>query len=274
VQVTHYFIGVAMMITGKTVTAQAQLMPERKPDVSKKALITKATPSVSPDAIAARDEIAALHKVAQDYYNWRNENYPVRSSDAGLHTWDGRLTDYSPAKIDERAQHVHSLLEKVRAMQTDKWPKDERIDWILFRAQLENVDFENRVLQFEKTNPQVYVAECSNGIFSLLKKEYDTPLQRAVAATARLKQMPALLKQGLSNLEKPMKLYAQLAIQSARSIDSLFTGSLMTLDVERGAERALPAAKIPAASKPRHPIDVSLGVFDTVVLRPWSTTNS
>jgi uncharacterized protein (DUF885 family) len=53
-----------------------------------------------------------------------------------------------------------------------------------------------------------------------------------VAATARLKQMPALLKQGLSNLEKPIKLYAQLAIQSARSINSLFTGSLMTLDVD------------------------------------------
>ena len=221
-----------MIIAGKTVTAQAQLMPERKPDVSKKALITKATQSVSPDAIAARNEVSALHKVAEDYYNWRNENYPVRSSDAGRHTWDDRLADYSPAKITERAQHVHSLLEKVRAMQTDKWAKDERIDWILFRAQLENVDFENRVLQFERTNPQVYVAECSNGIFSLLKKDYDTPGKRAVAATARLKQMPALLKQGLSNLEKPIKLYAQLAIQSARSINSLFTGSLMTLDVD------------------------------------------
>jgi uncharacterized protein (DUF885 family) len=231
VKVTHFFIGVVMIIVGKTVTAQAQLMPERKPDVSKKALITNATPSVSPDAIAARKEVAALHKVAEDYYNWRNENYPVRSSDAGLHTWDDRLTDYSPAKITKRAQHVHSLLEKVRAMQTEKWPKDERIDWILFRAQLENVDFENRVLKFERTNPQVYVAECSNGIFSLLKKEYDTPRNRAVAATARLKQMPALLKQGLSNLEGPMKLYAQLAIQSTRSINSLFTGSLMTLDV-------------------------------------------
>jgi uncharacterized protein (DUF885 family) len=232
VKVTHFFIGVAMIIAGKTVTAQAQLMPERKPDVSKKALITKATQSVSPDAIAARNEVSALHKVAEDYYNWRNENYPVRSSDAGRHTWDDRLADYSPAKITERAQYVHSLLEKVRAMQTDKWPKDERIDWVLFRAQLENVDFENRVLQFEKTNPQVYVAECSNGIFSLLKKDYDTPGKRAVAATARLKQMPALLKQGLSNLEKPIKLYAQLAIQSARSINSLFTGSLMTLDVD------------------------------------------
>jgi len=29
---------------------------------------------------------AALHKLANDYYNWRNENDPVSSSNAGLHT--------------------------------------------------------------------------------------------------------------------------------------------------------------------------------------------
>src|SRR5947199_10783536 len=43
--------------------------------------------------------------------------------------------------------------------------------------------------------------------------------------------MPALLEQGLSNLHNPVKLYAQLAIQSARSIDPLLNDSLMALDV-------------------------------------------
>jgi uncharacterized protein (DUF885 family) len=215
-------------------SARAQSPSQRNPDVSNKALITKSTPSMSSDAFknhSVTAATAAIHKMADDYYAWRNENYPVRSSDAGLHTWDNRLTDYSPVKIAERAKHVHSLLEKVRAMKTDGWPKDERIDWTLFRAQLENVDFGNRVLKFEQTNPQVYVGECTYAIFSLLKKEYDAPRKRALTATARLKQMPALLKQGLSNLQNPVKLYAQLAIQSARSIDPLLNNSLMALDV-------------------------------------------
>jgi uncharacterized protein (DUF885 family) len=214
--------------------ARAQSPSERNPDVSNKALITKSTPGINEDTFKNQKVsavAAALHKMAEDYYGWRNENYPVRSSYAGLHTWDDRLTDYSPAKIAEREQHIRSLLGKVRAMKTDSWPKDERIDAILFRAQLEEVDFGNRVLKFERTNPQVYVDECTNGIFSLLKKEYDTPRKRALAATARLKQMPALLKQGLSNLQNPVKLYAQLAIQSARAIDPLLNQSLMALDV-------------------------------------------
>ena len=175
---------------------------------------------------------AALHKLANDYYNWRNESDPVSSSNAGLHTWDDKLADFSPAKISERAQHVRALLDKVRAMKIDTWPKDEKIDALLFRSQLEGVDFQNRVLKFERTNPQTYIGECVSAIFSLLKKEYDTPRKRALSATARLQAMPALLKQGLSNLQNPVKLYAKLAIDSARSIDPLLKDSLMALDVD------------------------------------------
>src|SRR3954470_11433935 len=155
----------------------AQPTPDPKTDVSNKTLLTK----VTPPATKAGNDITALRKMADEFYAWRNENFPVGSSDAGLHTWDNRLTDYSPAKIAERAQRVRKLLDQVRAMPAAKWGKDDRIDWMLFRSQLENFDFGNRVLQSEKTNPQVYVDECSNGIFSLLKKEYDAPQKRALA---------------------------------------------------------------------------------------------
>ena len=209
--------------------AAAQSTPhtESKPDVTGKALVTKATPSARTTTKGA--DPATLRKLAEDYYNWRNENYPVGSSDSGLHTWDDRLTDFSATKIAERAQHVRKLIEQVRAMPTDAWLKDDRIDWLLFRSQLEGAEFSDRVLRFEQTNPQVYIGECSSAIFSLLKKEYDTPTKRAVAATSRLKQMPAMLAAGEKNLQKPVKLYAQLAIDSARSIDPLFNNSMMTL---------------------------------------------
>src|SRR5437764_1597790 len=206
-------------------TANAQTTPRNQPDVSNKSLIT----SANQDHVMGA---AALRKLAGDYYTWRNENDPTSSTQAGLHTWDDKLSDYAPAKIAERAQHVRALLDKVRAFKTDNWSKDDKIDALLFRSQLENVDFGNRVLKFEHTNPQTYTSECAGGIFGLLKKEYDTPRKRALAATARLKAMPALLKQGLANLQNPVKLYAKLAVDSARSIDPLFTDSLMALDVD------------------------------------------
>ena len=216
------FFAAAIGVTSLAV--QAQTTPGRPSGIDR-TLITNA----NQDHVMGA---AALHKLANDYYNWRNENDPVSSSNAGLHTWDDRLADFSPAKIAERAQHVRALLDKVRAMKIDTWPKDEQIDAILFRSQLENVDFQNRVLKFERTNPQTYIGECVSAIFSLLKKEYDTPRKRALSATARLKAMPPMLKQGLTNLQNPVKLYAKLAIDSARSIDPLLKDSLMALDVD------------------------------------------
>src|SRR6266850_1495522 len=194
-------------------------------------LLACALVAVSFDSIQAQEPKtpADLQRLAADYYNWRNQNYPVGSSDAGLHTWDNKLTDYSLSAVLMRRLHVKEVLAKVRAMPAANWSKDDRIDWLLFRAQLDGVDFFNRVIDFEETDPQTYVNECSNGIFSLLKKEYDTPHNRALAATARLKQMPFVIEYGKGNLNKPVRLYAQLAIDSARSIDSLFNDSLMTL---------------------------------------------
>jgi uncharacterized protein (DUF885 family) len=177
-----------------------------------------------------------LRQLADDYYNWRNQNHPVSSSDAGLHTWDNKLTDYSLSALLGRRLHVKEVLGKVRTMQTANWSKNDRIDWLLFRAELEGIAFFDRVIDFEETDPQTYVNECSNAIFSLLKKDYDTPRNRALAATARLRQMPFVIELGKQNLNGPVRLYAQLAIDSARSIDSLFNDSLMTLATDLSPE--------------------------------------
>src|SRR5438067_11767540 len=100
---------------------------------------------------------ATLRRLADDYYNWRNQNYPVTSSDAGLHTWDHKLTDYGLSALLARRLHVKEVLAKVNAMQTESWNKDDRNDWPLFRAQLEGVAFFDRVMDFEETDPQTYV---------------------------------------------------------------------------------------------------------------------
>ena len=201
-------------------------------------LMTIATPllALTPDS---------LRKTAHDYYEWSDREYPVATSDAGKHTWDDRLTDYSAAAIARRRSHVREVLERVRATDVSKWKKDDVIDWVLFRSQLEEAEFFDRVLRREERDPETYVNEASNAIFSLLKKDYDTPRKRALAATARLRKVPAMLEQGKKNLTAPVKLFAQFAIESARAIDPLYDDSLMTLakDLAPAERDALVAAK-------------------------------
>jgi uncharacterized protein (DUF885 family) len=190
-------------------------------------------------ASGAEDSPQRLHQLAHEYYGWSAHEQPVASSDQGLHTWDDKLPDFSRASVERRNAHVHELLEAVRRMNTNGWTKDERIDRILFQAQLERPDFSARVLRFEDTNPLIYVDECSNAIFSLLKKEYAPHARRAQAAMSRLRAMPGLLAEARKNLTQPVRLYAKLAIESARSIDPLLNDSLMSLaDAFSPAERS------------------------------------
>lgn len=173
-----------------------------------------------------------LHKIANDFYDWRNVNHPVSSSDQGLHKWDERLTDYSAAAITKRRAHVAKIAAEVRNADPTKWSKDDAIDWLLFRSQIERAEFADRVQQPEETDPQVYVGEASNAIFSLIKKDYAPARTRALAAAARFRAMPKLFEHGKRNLTKPVRLYSELAIDSARAIDPLFNESLEPLAKE------------------------------------------
>jgi uncharacterized protein (DUF885 family) len=188
---------------------------------------------------------AELHSLAHDYYEWQKKEYPVSASDQGFHAADDKLDDFSPAAIARDAAHVRALLDRIRAADVTGWSKDDVIDWLLFRSQLEGADFPERVLKPEETDPQMYVGEASNAIFSLLKKDYAPSKTRALAATARLKAMPAMIEQGKKNLKNPVRLFSQLAIDSARSIDPLFSTSLMTIagDLSADERTSLDAAR-------------------------------
>ncbi|MBS0377448.1 MAG: DUF885 domain-containing protein [Proteobacteria bacterium] len=177
-------------------------------------------------AIASPEE---LRSRAHQYYEWRDTAYPVATSDQGEHRYDARLTDYSMGEVLKRREHVQKLLVDTSRIDVSGWSKDDRIDRILFQAQLAAVDFFGRQLDPESSDPQLYVNECSGAIFSLLKKDYAPARTRGIAATARLEQMPALLQTGRRNLTHPVKLYATLAIEAAREGDELYTQSLMTL---------------------------------------------
>lgn len=182
---------------------------------------------------------ADLRVMAHDYYQWRDTSYPVATSGAGNHAFDARLTDYQMSEVLRRRQHIQELVARAADLTTDGWAKDDRIDLILFQSQLAYDDFFGRRLNPENSNPQLYVNECTNAIFSLLQKDYASHRVRALAATARLEQIPAMLRTGRKNLTQPVKLYASLAIEAARGGDDLYLVSLMTLaDQLSSAERA------------------------------------
>src|SRR5262245_16983066 len=106
---------------------------------------------------SANADPAELRKLAHEYYEWRDADSPVNTSAQGGHRYDDRLTDYSPQAVSARRAHISELLNKVKAISTDGWSRDDRVDAILFQAQLEGADFLDRGREQTATDPQTYV---------------------------------------------------------------------------------------------------------------------
>src|SRR5258708_27235854 len=96
-------------------------------------LIACALTWVTPNSTSAQNPTtpAELRKQAGDYYRWRNQNYPVSSSDSGLHTWDDRLTDYSLSAILDRRLHLKEVPRKAEAIPGPNWTQADRIHSLL-----------------------------------------------------------------------------------------------------------------------------------------------
>jgi uncharacterized protein (DUF885 family) len=186
-------------------------------------------PAVGAERPAEPGSPARLRSLAHDHYLWSLEDQPVAASDQGLHTWDDRLASFAPAAVQARSDRARALLAEVDAMDDRTWSVEDRIARALFRSQLERETFAGEVLKREIRDPGLYVEECTNGVFSLLKKEYAPRASRAKAAAARLRAMPDLLRLGLSNLTSPVPILARLAAESAESSGPLFSESLMVL---------------------------------------------
>ncbi len=105
-------------------------------------------------------------------------------------------------------------------------PAHERVDYLLIRASLEGDWWGRSILRSLQRNPSVYEGECTNGIFSIVKRRYADDETRIRAAIARLRACPRVLEQGRANLTDTVREFAQIASEDIRDGDALYTTTL------------------------------------------------
>ena len=180
-----------------------------------------------------------LEEFAHNFVQYEFSIDPVGATDAGLHTADTKLDDFSPAAdlaYQQRLRDFRNELVKL-VPQSDASPHDQ-VNYLLLRSQIEGAWFSEFVLKANQRNPTVYEGLCSEGIFSLIKKPFASEDVRLQDAIARMHACRTVLAQGKANLTDPVREFAQVASQDIAQGDGLYTTSLNVL-----AEHASPARK-------------------------------
>jgi uncharacterized protein (DUF885 family) len=93
---------------------------------------------VGPSLLAAESAGERFAAIWQAEWNWRLEQSPALATHVGEHRHDHRLGDASPEAHTRRAQHWRAVLAELDAIDPGELPAGERIDYAIFRAQVES----------------------------------------------------------------------------------------------------------------------------------------
>lgn len=179
----------------------------------------------------------ALEDLAHRYYQFTYLNDPVGSTDNGLHLGDDKLGDFSAQSRQHYLQELRSYrAELAKLVPAPSAPVHQQVNYLLLRAAIEGDWWRITYLKSLQRDPSLYEGECSNGIFSLLKKPFALAEVRARDATARLRACRGVLEQGKKNLTDVVREFAQVASEDIASGDSLYTRSLDSLTAGVGPQ--------------------------------------
>ncbi|HTU82481.1 MAG TPA: DUF885 family protein [Candidatus Acidoferrales bacterium] len=204
------------------------------------AVLAVATPAPSD---AYRDKLIDLER---RYTMWSLEESPTGATDSGIHTWDGKLSDFSPAAQAAQMKQLRAFRDELAQLQPAAGTsRHDFVDYLLVRSNLEADWWSRAVLRSLERNPSVYEGECSNGIFSLVKKPFASDEVRVRDAIERLRACPAVLEQGKANLTDTVREFAQAASEDVAQGDALYTTSLdeIAKDVSPQTQAQLHAAQ-------------------------------
>lgn len=131
----------------------------------------------------------------------------------GFPGFDDRLPDFSKQNIlaqTRKYQHLLALLSQTRTKNFD-----EEIDSELLERKLKVQIYYLESAQHFLINPALYVSLASDGIFSLMMATHRPQKQQLDFILKRLEDFPRFFEQAKENLQKPVKLWTQIALDEA-----------------------------------------------------------
>jgi uncharacterized protein (DUF885 family) len=184
---------------------------------------------------AAEKKLASL---VSDYTRGYFAFEPGWATTMGLHQYDGALGDRSRAAIEREIARTRKTVASIKGVDSGQLSDSARIDYDLFRSQVEGHLFDLTEIRRWENDPNTY--NYAGAIFGLVARTFAPPEERLRLVTERLKQVPQLLASGKQNVKNPPAMFAQMAGED-------FEGSIEFLEKE--VPGAFASVKDPALLK-------------------------
>lgn len=158
--------------------------------------------------------LTSLSNWLDDFLTSYYKHRPVNATFVGVHTYDDRLPDFSRESVAQLQSEMESLLARLRGAENSQKPNtSQQLDRLLAGNYLEIQLAELSSHHFHLGNPALYTGEAIFGVISLFLRDFAPLADRVKSAISRLKAIPGLLEQGMTNVRSTPKEWTQKAIQ-------------------------------------------------------------
>jgi uncharacterized protein (DUF885 family) len=171
-----------------------------------------------PQAHAAKD----FNTLVDKYFDASLPHQPTEATALGLHTWDGKLENYSHAAIESEIGQLHSYLGKFNAIKPVGLDESSRGDLAMMQNYLRSQLLSLETIRMWEKNPDNYSSGITNSAFVLMERKFAPPDERLKSLISREKQMPAVFVAARANLKNPPHIYTEIAIEQMPGIISFF----------------------------------------------------
>ena len=167
---------------------------------------------------AAADQSDPLQKLAGDFWTWRAHYAPFTGDDVNRIERPGGIRDWSRARIDNHRKDLAEFEARWKKIDINGWPIPKQVDYKLIGSALARVHWELDVNPRWKRDPNFYLDQTLTALAEALTvpAPYDEARSREILT--RIENIPAILQQGETNLDKPPAPFAIVAIQSVDGV--------------------------------------------------------
>jgi len=158
------------------------------------------------------ETIKAFTALSEEFVEVTMRHDPVAATLAGIHDYDDRLPDDSPAGFSERSGWLRDLDQRlVASVPWEELPTEHRVDYALLRSRLAVERAEIEEIRTHQRNPVLYPETVLRGVLLLLVRPFAPLEERKEGILARLMAVPEYLEAARENLQRVPPLYRELA---------------------------------------------------------------
>jgi uncharacterized protein (DUF885 family) len=167
-----------------------------------------------PAAAASNPDDTRFARLADEYLAgylaWR----PQTGTALGLHEYDGKVTDYSPASLAAELARLKSFDQRLGQLRTRRLSSQALYDYRILRGAIQREIFGFEQMQIYSQNPMTYASVLDVNIY--IKRNFAPLEDRARSVIAILNQAPKIMAAARTNLAESLpRPHVEIAIEEA-----------------------------------------------------------